>query len=80
MVFPMKFYHLDFEAATHPKYDFISPAMMSECLFNDFNIDSRLLCTIIIAQIGKYCWFNIAWSRNFTVNAMPINLLSQTLL
>jgi hypothetical protein len=75
MVFPVKFQHLDFEAATYPKYDIVSPAMISECPFNDFNVYSILLCTIIIAQIEKYCWLNIVWSRNFTVNAMPLNLL-----
>jgi hypothetical protein len=36
MVFPMKFQHLDFGAATYPKYDIVSPAMISECTFNDF--------------------------------------------
>jgi hypothetical protein len=55
MVLPMKFQHLEFAAATYPKYDIVSPTMILECPFNDFNIYSRLLCKIIIAQKAKYC-------------------------
>jgi hypothetical protein len=70
MVFPMKFQHLYFGAATYPKYDIVYPAIKSECPFNDFNIYSRLLCTTIIAQIFQYCRLHIVWSRTFTVNPM----------
>jgi hypothetical protein len=41
MVFPMKFQYLDFGAATYPKYDIVSLAMLSECPSSDFNIYFR---------------------------------------
>jgi hypothetical protein len=80
MVFRMKFQHLDFGVATYPKYDIVSPAMISQCPFNNFNIYSRFAvynynCPNKQILLVKHCV-----EQKFYSKCMPLNLLCQILL
>jgi hypothetical protein len=75
----MKFQYLDFGAATYPKYDIISLAMILECPFNDFNIYSRWLCLCTIIIIAQIFLVKYYVDKKIYSTCMPLILLCQTL-